>query len=288
MNLTNEEIQKHSLIAFKTWKQLWINNCKANKDKIVTSQRQILGRFKDKPAVLFAYGPSFEENIEYLKSQNFPRDSYIIGCVDKAYRPLCERGIVADFVLLADASVDPKQWLHGVDPANIKKTMLFSNVYGQPGWSDFWIKHSSKENIFWYLNKDNIPCTPNNKWGTAEFFGPLVNFYEVIEAGSNVGNSLVIFARKIFGCRTIYLMAYDYSWSQGEYYGAELHNKRYQMPTNRVVDMNNKIVFSNLNMEFSSSWLDSYIIQARHLYNTHIINLTGRGILKENCLRKAA
>lgn len=288
MALTNEEIQKHSLIAFKVWKQLWIDNCRANKPKIATSQRQILGKFKDKPAILFAYGPSFEENIDYLKSQNFARDRYVVGCVDKAYRPLCERGIVPDFVLLADGTVDPKKWLYGVDPAFIKQTILLSNVYGQPGWSDFWIKHSSKENIFWYLNKDNIACTPNNRWGTAEFFAPIANYFEVIEAGSNVGNSLVIVTRKIFGCRTIYLMAYDYSWDHGEYYGTEQPNKRYQMPTNRVVDMNNDIVFSNLNMEFSAQWLDAYIIQAKQLHGTDIINLTGRGILRNNCMRKAA
>ena len=281
MKMSMDVVQHHSRIAFEAWKELWKKNCLANKDKICTSHKDFLGIYKDKKAVLFSYGPSFEKNIEEFKALNWKREDYVIGCVDKAFRPLIERGIIPDFCLIADGSIDAKLWLDGAPKEVFKKTILIANVYCNPGWPSAWARNDSKERILWYLNKDNIACTPNNKWGTAEYFAPIANYYEVIEAGSNVGNSLVIFSRKIFGCRTSYLFAYDYCWGHGEYYGVETPAKRYLVPSYNVVDNNNDLVFTTTNMEFSAGWLDQYIVHAKQSYGVDIFNLTGRGILKQ-------
>jgi len=202
--------------------------------------------------------------------------------VDENTKTPSDYGIMSIPTLVIFKNGKPEQTMVGVQPKEVfKKTILIANVYCNPGWPSAWARNDSKERILWYLNKDNIACTPNNKWGTAEYFAPIANYYEVIEAGSNVGNSLVIFSRKIFGCRTSYLFAYDYCWGHGEYYGVETPAKRYLVPSYNVVDNNNDLVFTTTNMEFSAGWLDQYIVHAKQSYGVDIFNLTGRGILKQ-------
>ena len=284
MTLSKDHIQTQSLLAFNAWKTLWIKNCKANKEKIKTSHKDFLGRFKGKRAFLFAYGPSFKANIEEFKAKYQSQPDIIVGCVDKAFRPLVALGVIPDYVLVADGSVDAGEWLSGISVETLKKTILIANVYCSPAWPEMWCKHNLEHSILWYLNKDNIECTKNNKCGTAEYFAPICGYNEIIEAGSNVGNSLVIFANKIFGSKELFLYAYDYCWRHGEYYGVEAHQKRYLTPSFRVVDNCKELAFSTMNMEFSAKWLDSYIIFVRRMYGVVTKNLTGRGILREGRL----
>lgn len=282
--MDDKTIQQHSLIAFQKWKSLWVGNCERNKPLIQTSQKDILGCFKDKIAYCFAYGPSFKRNIAEFKALNLDRSKIVVGCVDKAYRPLVEAGIIPDYCLVADGMVDVS-WVEGVDTAAIKQTILICNVYGSPQWPELWAKHAGCKRIYWYLNKDNIECTKNNKYGTAEFFAPLVNYYEMIEAASNVGNSLVVYTVKIFGCKTTNLFAYDYSWGSDSYYGACDENKFKWMPHLRKPDKHNKLTYCTTNMEFSAQWLDTYIPYAASMYQVDIHNITGDGILKNGRAR---
>jgi hypothetical protein len=273
MSLTKEEINKHSLLAAERWKSLWINNSLENKPYIKNSQSQLLGKFNDKRVYLFSYGSSFLKNLTLFKKSNDYGKAYVkVGCVDKALRPMLENGVIPDFVLLADASVNVK-WLEGSNAEYLKNTYFISNVYGNPDWTKWWIKNVGEKNIYWYLNKDNI--------NTQDFYSGICGYGEMIEAGSNVGNSLIIFTVKIFGSKEIILNGYDYSW-KNQYYGTVDSNKKNWLGMIRPVNCNGDIVFQSSNMEFSSKWLGTYIMFCKQEYNVDIYNATNGGMLGGN------
>ena len=282
--MDREEVQAHSKIAFEKWKELWLKNCDLNKNKIKTSLKDAVDLYKGKKAVLFAFGPSFKRNVEEFKSSKLFNDpDVVVGCVDKSFRPLVNLGVYPDFVLIADGSVST-EYLEGVSPDAIKKARLISNVYASPGWAEKWAKISGAENIWWYLNKDNIEIKPGSKVGTAELFGPYVGYYDVIEAASNVGNGLVVFCFKIFGIKEVYLCAYDYSWDYDNYYGVDNQISRKKMSLYahlRPLDINCNLAFASTNMDFSSRWLDGYFDYVRMLYGGTVFNCTGAGMLKK-------
>jgi hypothetical protein len=272
MGLHETQVIEQSKLAYKVWKQLWENNCEQNFRHIKTSHADILNKYKNKTAILFAFGPSLKENIAEFKrlSDSGKIDNYVIGCVDKAFITLCDNGVQPDFCVIADGSISDK-WIINANPENIKKCNLISNVYASPGWIKFWAKHSCDENIFWFLNKDNI--------NTHHHFGPKANYFEVIEAASNVGNTMAVFAIKIFGSRKVVLYAYDYSWKNGNYYGNGNHVRSNVLGTNREIDINGDLVFVSDNMKFSADWLTRYVEYAYQNYGATIINRTGNGIL---------
>jgi hypothetical protein len=287
--MSKTEVQEHSQLAFEVWKDLWANNAKEVKDLIKTNHEQVLGCYKNKTACLFSYGPSFKKNVEEFKnSELFNNPEVVIGCVDKAFRPIVELGIQPDFVIVADGSVKA-DWVYGVSDEAIKKTILISNVYANPEWPKLWAKISDPTKILWYLNRDNIDTadrnienTHKNVYGSAEYFAPFCEYFEVIEAASNVGNSLVVFTRKIFGCYTIKLYGYDYCWKPNTtYYGACDDSKRTFLPSQREIDINNDIVCTTPNMEFSSKWLNQYIQYSWIKFRTKIINMTGMGLVQK-------
>jgi len=273
MSMTLEEVNRHSNMALEAWRDLWTENCLKNKDKVVNSHKDFLNIYRDKTIVLFSYGPSFEDNVrEVLASDVMTnRDNYKIGCVDKAFRPLSERGIQVDFVLVADGSVSAEKWLDGVEDKYIKNSMLISNIYGSPDWVQKWSDIAGNKSIIFYLNKDNIK--------THEIFGPLADYYEVIEAASNVGNSLVVFSAKIFGSKKILLFGYDYSFKD-KYYGTCDNSKRWIYGNLVRTDLRGDLVKSTLNMEFSAKWLENYIIYALERYSSIIINYTNNGLVR--------
>lgn len=269
-DLTSQQsVLKHSQLALDHWGDLWKGNCERNKDKIVTSLKDIVGKYHNKTAVLFAFGPSFKENIRQFKKMD--RKDVVVGCVDKAFKFLVEEGIQPDFCLIADGSVSPS-WFADVDKEAIKKCKLISNIYAKPDWSDFWAEVSGPQNIYWFVNKDNLD--------SHKIYGEMVNYYELIEAASNVGNSLVVFSVKIFGCKNVILYGYDYSWDTGTYYGNGNHMKSTLVGTHREVDTVGNIVYTNDNMRFSADWLHKYSYMVKAIYNVDIFNRTGKGILK--------
>lgn len=272
MGLTLKEVNHHSNLALEAWRDLWTGNCLKNKDKIVTKHADVQDICKDKIAILISYGPSFEDNVKSIKNSDVAknRDRYLIGCVDKAFRPLTERGIQPDFCIVADGSVPSDKWLDGVKDEYVKNSKLISNVYGSPGWAQKWSDIAGNKNIFWYLNRDNIE--------TEKLFGPMVDYYETIEAASNVGNSLVVFFTRIFGAKKILLFGYDYSFTD-KYYGTCDNSKRWIYGTKVKIDLRGDLVKCTSNMEFSAKWLENYIIYALEKYGCKIINYTNNGLI---------
>src|SRR3990167_4061002 len=53
------------------------------------------------------YGASLEDHIETIKKY---RDRIDIVCPDKAFKPLIERGIKPDFVMLCDCNIQWPKW----------------------------------------------------------------------------------------------------------------------------------------------------------------------------------
>lgn len=273
-------VEMHSMRALTQWRPLWKENCAKNKPKIRTSQRDILGCYRDKSAILIAYGPSFEKNVnELLKSKMYRDKNVVIGCVDKAFSALVKMGVIPDYCIVADGTVSSDEWLEDVPDEAIKRCVLISNIYGAPGWSDRWASVAGCSRIYWYLNKDNV--------GSHNEFGALVDYYEVIPAASNVGNSLCVFSVQIFGIKNIYLLGYDYSWQiHGNYYGAVDSDKKYFMSGVRKPDINNNLVHTSSNMDFSARWLDRFFNYANYYYKTVFYNCTGAGILRSGHQKK--
>ena len=273
MSLTKENVNKHSTLALNMWRDLWKENCLKNKDKIYNSHKDFLNIYKDKIAVLFAYGPSFEDNVNKIKDSDIfiNRDKYVIGCVDKAFKPLCEKGVYPDYCLLADGTISAEDWLHGVDNAHVQNCYLVSNIYGSSGWCQHWNDVAGKEKIIFYLNKDNIK--------SEEIFGPIAEFYEVIEAASNCGNSLAVFTTKIFGCKTTLLFAFDYGFTN-QYYGTCDSDKRWKFGTNTKIDIHGDLIRNTSNMDFSATWLETYIAYSLEKYKAKIINYTNNGLIR--------
>jgi hypothetical protein len=272
MGLHEQQVIEQSKLAYNVWKKLWENNCEQNYAHIKTSHSQILNKYKDKIIVLFAFGPSLADNINEFKeyTSNGTLTNYVVGCVDKAFTTLCDNGVQPDFCVIADGSISIR-WIENADPENIKKCSLISNVYASPDWVKLWVKHSSSDNIYWFLNKDNI--------NTHHHFSVKANYFEVIEAASNVGNTTCVFAVKIFGGRKVILYGYDYSWKGLKYYGNGNHTRANVLGTNRELDIHGDLVFVSDNMKFSADWLTRYVDYAYQNYGAEIINRTGNGIL---------
>jgi len=272
MGLHETQVIEQSKLAYKVWKNLWENNCERNYGHIKTSHADILNIYNKKTGVLFAFGPSLMENIHEYKSliESGQLKDTVVGCVEKAFVTLCENGIQPDFCVIADGSVSVS-WAEGIKKENIEKCNLVANVYASPDWIKLWSDNSKDENIYWFLNKDNI--------NTHHYFAPKVNYFEVIEAASNVGNTLCVFSVKIFGLRRILLYAYDYSWKNCNYYGNGYHIRSNVLGTHREIDINGNLVFVSDNMKFSAEWLHRYVEYSHQNYGAIIINRTGNGIL---------
>jgi len=270
MEMDINEVNKHSLTAFNKWKPLWIANCEKNKPFIKTQLTDFLNIYKDETVVLFSYGSSFLKNIEEFKNSNL-FGKVKIGCVDKAFRALVNNGIAPDFVICTDGSIERK-WIDGIEDKYIKNCILVSNVYAAPHYIQRWADCDNLNKIAWYLNKDNI--------NTHHYFGKIVDYYQVIPAASNVGNSLVVVASQIFGAKNVILYAFDYCWDfDGNYYGAEDHPKKEFLQNLRLIDKyTGKLVCVSSNMDFSSRWLERFIVYSYQNFGVIVVNKTGHGI----------
>lgn len=60
----------------------------------------LLGKFKDKPAVIVSAGPSLTENVEYIKQY---RDNIVVFCVGTALKTLLKNGVRPDFVAMIES-----------------------------------------------------------------------------------------------------------------------------------------------------------------------------------------
>jgi hypothetical protein len=264
--LTEKEIKAQSWAAFRTWETKWRENAKINKTlweaQGKPSHRDLVLEGKGKSLLCVGMGESFESQLEIIKKYKFNVD---IACVDKAFKPLMENGIVPKWVFLADAGIDIK-WLGDVDT---NQSTLIANMAANPEWAQNW-----KGKVYYYINKDNI--------NSEEMFKEITGYDEVIPASSNVGNTVVVASTQWFGYDNYYLVGYDYCWANCNYYALHDSDKRYYLKDIEGIDTYGNLVTTSNNLYFSARWLnDFYLTMSRTKgWTSRVYNCSGRGFLE--------
>lgn len=248
MSLNQEEVLQQSNSAFNQWRDLWDGHAKRHRaihEESPTSHQDLLHTGYGKNLLCVGMGPSFEDEIETIKKN---RNKFEIACVDKAFTYLMDAGVTPDYVFVADASVDYEKWCskYIADTENIS---LVSSVTANPEWAENW-----KGKVFYYVNKDNIE--------TEKRYGEISGIREMIPAGSNVGNSIIIFATQVMDYDNYFLVGFDFCWGDDDnYYSFNTSDKRYSMRHHYMIDNSMRLVSTSGNLWFSCRWLMDFVKQ---------------------------
>jgi len=252
------EVYRQSKAAFKQWDKDWTKNCKLNKPYYTRKLTEIAGIGHGKPVIAVAYGSSLKNKFEQLK---FLQKHFDIICVDKAFKSLVQHGIYPKYVVIADANVKYEDYGEGVDSS---KSYLIINACGNHEWVKNW-----ENKVFFYINIDNI--------GTQHKYSKITGVQEFIPAASNVGNATIVLCKVVLQYSQVFLLGYDFSWaSHGLYYGNEQNkDKKFNMNHIKVLDINDNIVSTSTNLDFSCRWLLTYM----NRFRMNAINLCEQGVL---------
>lgn len=266
--VSQSEVLRQSEDVFAQFGDLWVKNATENSKLESFDANNLANCGIGKVLLLCAMGESLEKNIDVIKKY---RDRFHILTNDKAFVPLLDHGVKADYVMLCDASV-PFRHMEGreADTVGVK---LISTVYGNPEWTRAW-----RGERYFYVNRDSIFSERIFR----KIFGDKVR---TIPAGSNVSNAMVVF---FTGCdnekninwsgyQRYLLVGYDYSWRpDGNYYAwANPVPKRHYMKHRTMLDETGAVVFTSNNLLFSAKWLYSYITA----FDLPLVNCSGTGIL---------
>lgn len=267
--LNSDEVRSQSNSVWGQFKDLWVAN--ANKNKSLKSfdiralEHSGVGKF----AVLVAMGSSLEENVETIKKY---RNKIDVICCDKAFGPLYDHGIKADYVVVADAGI-PYRFIEN-HIQHTEGVKLLSTPYANPEWTHNW-----KGPVGFYINQDAIE--------TEQVFLKIMgNQLRVIPASSNVSNAMLVLWTNCEGKKNenwggyenYFLVGYDYSWPKdGNYYAWDNPiPKRYYMNHRTMIDMRGDVCFTSENLLFSCKWLISYITT----FDLPAYNCSLRGLLE--------
>lgn len=286
MSLSYLDVRQQSR---QVWAQfgesLWIPNAKENVKLERENSWNLANVGLGKNLVLAAMGASLEKDIEAIKKN---RDKIDVVTCDKAFGPLLDHGVKADYVILADASILP----HWLDKwvEETKGVKLLSTPYANPNWTTRW-----KGPKYFYVNRDAIESEKI-------FLEIMGKNTRTIPAGSNVSNAMLVFFVGAdesnlvnFSAYERYLLTgYDYSWKpDGNYYAWNLPPfasedsvqdyiakwktpKRGYMTHRTLLDLNNEVRFTSENLLFSAKWLTQYI----GAFRLPVVNCSDGGILQ--------
>ncbi len=282
MALTTNEVLEQSRTAFKQWGDEWLSHARRNgrmfKERGLTFQDVFL-EGTGKVLVLIAQGPSLEKQIETLKKY---RGNVDVMCVDKAIGDLVRHDIIPDYVIICDAGIDYKMWCEPYLD-KLKDSTLCQSVTANPLWAENW-----PGRIIFFVNKDNI--------NTQDIYTKESGCQDMIPAGSNVGNSSLIFSSHVLGYDQYLLIGYDYCWfPDGSYYAFDpkrkgkynttdpldsgTNIKRYWMKHMAILDGHGRIGYTSQNLLFSARWLADFYQDVHRYHQTEIYNCSGQGIL---------
>lgn len=214
--LSKEEVLAQSNAALNQWKDIWDSHAKRN-GKIYAergvSHKDLLYSGVGKTCICVSTAPSLEKTLPVLKKY-YNKETMFVACVDKSLGILIDHGIIPDLTIVCDASVDFDKWCKPwIDKTD--DILLACCVTANPEWSEAW-----KGRISFFTNKDNIQSELR--------YSELSGCKELIPAGSNVGNSVVIFTTQLMGFDEFLLIGYDYCWGDGNYYAfQDPPNKRH-------------------------------------------------------------
>lgn len=279
MLLARDEVIEQSKRAYERWESIWHTNAEHN-SKCVKQLPRIENKEVGKKCVIFAYGPSFKENIEAFV-ENKLHYEYDVICIDKALKSCLEYGVIPKYCIVSDAQVNFEEY-GSIEPHLCRNTSLFASVTANHKWAEHWVKNGG--DVYFYVNKDNIR--------THHIFSKYIPHTQsyLIPASSNVGNCAYVFATLVLGYKEILLAAYDYSYYlTGDYYGNQkkepvdtnLKMKKHNLYNHyTTIGIDNKLVQVSHNMQFSAKWLIDFIANMVNQKKCLTINITGRGILR--------
>jgi hypothetical protein len=281
--VSRDEAQKSSTLAAKRWDELWHTNATENKKtfELLGGRPEIVDFGAGKDVVVFAFGPSFTENMTALIGS---RAHYTaeVAVVDKALKSAVEVGCVPDFCMVADGQVDFERW--GNVPESVcKKTVLLSSVTANWRWARHWQENGGK--VAFFLNRDSI--LTHREYG--KFLSHERGEAYIIPAGSNVANSLYVASVMVIGYKSVYLCAFDYSFRlDGDYYGTKEKIKETNFKVDKhafnnhglTTGVDGGLVQTSQSMDFSARWLCDFSGVMTKQLGVTTINLTGRGVLR--------
>lgn len=255
MALGSSEIVAQSKNAYNQWKDIWSKNAKISaKMAPHKSMNDFLNIGIGKACLVVANGYSFEKNIETIKKH---KDDVDILCCDKTLGNLLEHGIKPTYCLVCDAQVDYEKYMEKWKD-QLEDTILFINVCANQKWS----MNGNWKDKYFFVNYDSI--------NSEKEFGPMSKCDNMIPAGTNVSNAMVVFLtqsdndgrRNFFGYDKILLIGFDYSWTYGGKYYAfntDGDGKAHYMRHVYLKNRKNEDAYTSSNLHFSAKWLEQYL-----------------------------
>ena len=263
--LSQEEVLEQSKSAFAQWEEKWrayssINGKIYKKNK--TSFNDVAFAGIGKTAVIVGTGPSLERKMPILKKY---RDKVEIICNDKSFGMLVNNDIIPDYVVLCDAGINYERWCEPYigKTVNVK---LVSAIPANPKWARHW-----KGKIYFFVNKDNIQ--------SEKIFSEISGCNEFLPAGSNVGNSSIVFSASVLHYSYNVLIGYDFSWRDTDnYYAYNNSDKRYWMKHMAIIDNEGNLVNTSNNLYFSARWLTDFWQGTIAPSGVHLVDCSDGGI----------
>lgn len=254
--LTPDQIQRQSQRAYRQWATQWREHARihAQHFPVMKSLNELEYSGIGKAVLCVANGYSLEQEIGTIQKY---QDNVDIICCDKSLGNLLEHGIKPKYCLVADANVSFEKYLEKWKD-QVADTILISNVCSNPEWS---LKAKWKDHYFFCV----MDCLKSEKE-----FQALSGCPNVVAAGTNVSNSLVIFLtqcdnggrKNFFAYDKILLIGFDFCWKlNGNYYAfdREGSGKHNYMRHVYLMNLDRELCMSSGNLVFSAKWLDQYV-----------------------------
>ena len=243
MGLDSKQVVKQSREAFSRWKMMWDRNADTVKGKKTGDIEELFNKGAGQGIVLCAFGPSLEARLPELKAALKDNPKLKVACVDKAFGPLMDRGVVPDYVMVQDARV-PEKYFEGRDTT---KTTLIANVCANPKWHELW-----QGPVYHIVNRDSID--------THFRYSKRAGVYNTTPAPSNVSNALAAFFSRVMRFRCL-LIGFDYSWPEdcSRYYAFSTSDKAEWMATASVISpIDGTQQRTSGNLAYSCDWLQQF------------------------------
>lgn len=269
MKTSHQEIVLQSKTALKQHAEIWDLHAKENAKKPMRDIKDFMNIGIGRACVLVANGASLETQIETLKKAQGTVD---IMCCDKTLGTLIDNGITPTYCCVMDARVNYERYMEPWKD-KLKDTILFSNVCGNPKWTDgdHW------KSFYFMVNEDVLQSELH--------YMKLSGCKNAIPAATNVSNAMVVLLilstnqvrRNFFGYDRLILVGFDYSWDpNGNYYAfnKDGDGKHQYMRHNAVTNNDGDICYSSTNLMFSARWLEDYC----KAFNVQLVQTTKKTI----------
>jgi len=274
------EFVKINLSTTTTFAKLWINNEIENIKNL--SEFYDISRLQNfyagKPAVIVSAGPSLTKQLPLLKRW---RNHFFLFAVDTALKALADYDIIADFVCVADAQKRNADLITDLsDYAN----SLIASLIAHP---KIFVEFKKKKKIVFNskLAVDNLLTANNFDITFVKSGGSVATslFSVLTQIKSNpiifVGQDLALTDMLTHSKNTLKFQEYFNTISKFH----TMETIFFMLNTDLITikDINDNFTFTNELMKNYCRWFEVEFAEHKNLT---IINATGAGILKKNCI----